>query len=326
MSSFFESKQAFAQRLKELDLSDLSGKFNELGWTSFSVLAFATDYVPGASDGAVFTREIVEKVADTQDVEKYKPRLKRLFTEAYTIGAHDIQTRADGKDTDEPRRMPNAEREHRLKLLQGKFTGFNIEGEMEPSYSLIDRASDMCETGVVTYIPWERCTKREQEVCGVKIDKIWKPDSEGRIREVSEAKPVDAVMADNLMLKNALSRRGLALEVANVCTYDSHSQLVETLFEALAATPPPGIRAPDVESDTKGRRGYVDGDLAQVPQRIALQHLGAAPIREGAEGHARLPQIPPAVVAPPRSESERFAADAYAAAPGPGIVRIRLET
>ena len=43
MARFFDSKQTFTQRLQELNLGELQSKFTEKGWSSFSVLAVATD-------------------------------------------------------------------------------------------------------------------------------------------------------------------------------------------------------------------------------------------------------------------------------------------
>ena len=53
---------------------------------------------------------------------------------------------------------------------------------------MIDLASEIYETGVVVYIPWEKCTKRDQEMVGAKSDRVWKPDANGNIREISEQK------------------------------------------------------------------------------------------------------------------------------------------
>lgn len=243
MSRFFDSKQAFTQRLKELGMAELDNKFQEKEWDSFSVLAFATDYVPGSSPPELFIAEIVQPLVgdDAVAINKWKPLLKRLFVEAYTMAAHDIQSRTDGHaDPDDPKRMPNAEREHRLRLLGDKLSGLTLSGELQPSYHLIDLCANMFDSGVVSYIGWEKCAKRDCEIRGVKTEKVWKPDSEGRIRETTSSTPVSADLGSDLQLKYALQRRGLALEVAAVCDYQVHSLWVEILFDSLLGTPPPG--------------------------------------------------------------------------------------
>ena len=245
MARFFDSEHAFTQRLSELGLDDIKQKFVDLKWTSFSVLAFVTDFVPGTSSPDIFTREVITPLVgdDPAVVTRWKPLLKRLFVEAYTMAAHDIQTRTEGPDPDEPRKMPNAEREHRLSTLRRKLPGLNLEGELQPSYHLIDICSAMFESGNVSYISWEKCTKRDAEILSrddAKVDRVWKPDSEGRIREVSAANPPKLEVGSDLLLRYALQRRGLALEIAAVCDFNTHELWVQVLFDALLRPVPPG--------------------------------------------------------------------------------------
>ena len=157
MASIFESVKAFEQRISVLGLDDLSAQFRVLGWDRVSVLAFASDYVPGSSDPEVFIKEVVKPLVgdEAEKQNKYKPLLKRLFTEAYTMAAHDVQNRSEAKDSDEPRKMPSAEREHRLRQLGERLVGLNVEDEMRPSNRLVDLCAAMHDTGIIKYISWE---------------------------------------------------------------------------------------------------------------------------------------------------------------------------
>ena len=49
MASIFESIKAFEQRVKQLGFEELQGRLDEFGCNRFSVLAFASDFVPGVS-------------------------------------------------------------------------------------------------------------------------------------------------------------------------------------------------------------------------------------------------------------------------------------
>ena len=242
MSRFFDSKQVFAQRVDELGMGELINPLKNKGWVSFGILAFVTEFVPGTSPPEIFLNEVVKPlVGDNQaDIDRWKPLLKRLFMEAYTLAAHDIQSRSDGPDPDAPRKMPSAEREYRLTTLQTKLTGLVLEGELLPSHSLIDICSNMFEVGQVSYVPWEKCTKRDAEMNGAKVEKIWKPDSDGRIRESSVSSVPSAELGSDLLLRYTLQRRGLALEVANICDFATHELWVGILFDAMINPPPPG--------------------------------------------------------------------------------------
>ena len=159
MSRFFDSKQVFAQRVDELGMGELINPLKNKGWDSFGILAFVTEFVPGTSPPEIFLNEVVKPlVGDNQaDIDRWKPLLKRLFMEAYTLAAHDIQSRSDGPDPDAPRKMPSAEREYRLTTLQTKLTGLVLEGELLPSHSPIDICSNMFEVGQVSYVGvWRR--------------------------------------------------------------------------------------------------------------------------------------------------------------------------
>ena len=69
---------------------------------------------------------------------------------------------------------------------------------------------------------------------------FWKPDANGHVKEYSETKPGEAIVNSDLLLKYALTRRGLALDVAMVCSFEAHSLLVEALFDSMLAPTLPG--------------------------------------------------------------------------------------
>ena len=267
MSRFFDSKQSFAQRVHELGLGGLMDKFKEKGWESFSVLAFATEYVPGTSPPEVFLDEVVKPLVGTEQpgIDKWKPLLKRLFVEAYTLAAHDIQARTEGPDPDEPRKMPMAEREHRLGLVQKRLAGLVLEGELQPSHHLVDLCSSLYETGQVSYVPWEKCTKRDAEMAGAKVEKVWKPDSSGQIRESSVSSLPSADLGTDLLLRYTLQRRGVALEMANVCDFQVHELWVGVLFDAMLTPTPPGYAEVSWNEPVEARRrGDVQADCQAV--------------------------------------------------------------
>ena len=72
MASIFESAKAFEQRVKVLGLADLMPKFTELGWTKFWILAFASDYVPGSSEPALFVSEVVKPVSGDDEAQQLR--------------------------------------------------------------------------------------------------------------------------------------------------------------------------------------------------------------------------------------------------------------
>ena len=55
-----DSSAVFNDRVNELGLAAHRTNFVREGWTTYASLAFATSYIPGASDEAVFVKDIVE--------------------------------------------------------------------------------------------------------------------------------------------------------------------------------------------------------------------------------------------------------------------------
>ena len=73
-----------------------------------------------------------------------------------------------------------------------------------------------------------------------RVDKVWKPDAEGRIREISAQVPAKVHVGTDLQLRYALQRRGLALEIANVCSYNAHELWAQVLMTAIGRAAPAG--------------------------------------------------------------------------------------
>ena len=68
--------------------------------------------------------------------------------------------------TGRARQLPLAERNARWEWLK-RETGLEFNELMEPSHELCDRANEMAVTNVLSYIPWEKLTKRSDELRGV---------------------------------------------------------------------------------------------------------------------------------------------------------------
>ena len=214
-----ESKVYFTSRLEALGLADLTDSFERAGWTTVSTFAFAANYAPGRADETPFIKEVVIPLLKKED-DPRKAILRRLFMECYTLMCADMQRRAERPAEDaRPAKLPAVEREDRLSLLQKELKGLNITGSLEPSNLLVDKFTEMWDTGEIKYINWEEYTKRSSEVTGGKKDDWWKEDADGKLKRM----PKDAVellhIKDLLNLKGALQRRGVAMNLARLLTF-----------------------------------------------------------------------------------------------------------
>eukprot|EP00972_Heterocapsa_arctica_P068443 10112622-Heterocapsa_arctica.AAC.1 len=95
------------------------------------------------------------------------------------------------------------------------------------------------------------CTKRDQELQGLKKDDMWKPDSLGVIKLVRTDVSVRANVQSDLMLRYALLRRGLALDMADVMAYEVHEEIVRVLMTGCHRAAPSGYAAVTFEQLTR---------------------------------------------------------------------------
>ena len=228
MALSVDSKAVFSEQAKLYGLAEFLPKLTELGWDTFGNLAFCTTYIPGQGDDSKLARDLLTPVLGSAEHPR-AAALRRLHFEAYTVTAADLRRRVERTDADPPRRLPNAEKEERRKLVADRLgPGLRLEGQLDPSYGLIDLATGFYEDDRLQYIAWEDCNTLNQEVEGTRKVKVWKPDHSGLIREsLVDEVAAKADVSTDLLLKQTLQRRGLALEMGDVLCVDLREKLVD---------------------------------------------------------------------------------------------------
>ena len=126
--------------------------------------------------------------------------------------------------------------------MQAAVPALVLEGELEPSRLLVDKIAQMVKEGVLKYVPWEEGTTRADELAGLKKDKVWKADSNGVVKEAAVDRAVLTSLAADLRLKYALQRRGLAMEMGNLCSFAHHERWANKLLAEYLREPPPGYK------------------------------------------------------------------------------------
>jgi len=241
-----DSVPVFEDRVRAPGLEAHLERFRALGWTTLASLGFASDYVPGQSDAAVFTSDIVVPVLREADhVDRF--RLRRLYVEAFSLAASEIRRRCETGEDDTPRRLPLLEREDRRRRLAERLVGVRVEGDLEPSHALQDLAYALYDGNVVKYVPWEACTKRAAELQGAKTDKTWRVDSNGFLKESVVSDVPCADIKSDLLLLCALRRRALAFDMADVASYETMEEVTSALLAEYLSTPPPGYARVSLE-------------------------------------------------------------------------------
>ena len=244
--AMLDSEVELKQRVGDIGLGEFWPKFQAAGLNTFGNLAFASAYVPGSGDETSFENDVILPIlGDKKHIRR--PALRRLFYEAFTLCSNDMSRRTEQKSDDSIVRMPPAEREHRRAQLVERLRGLDLNGDLGPSHKLLDQAYELYDKNVVRYIDWWDCTTRGAELAGQKVDKVWRPDHTGTIKEVTVTDHGKARLDSDLRLRNALTRRGLALDMAGVCEFEVHSMWVEALLAEYTRDPLPGYSTVSTE-------------------------------------------------------------------------------
>ena len=219
--SALDSVAVFEQRARELGVLDselLVAKAN--GWKSYAGFAFSCNYVPGAPDDTAF-RAMCSTLTASGGSEPEAARLtvlRRVFFESYTLAAAELKAKVERRDEDTPRRMANPERDQRHTDQQARLSGLDLEGELDISYALDDFVNNMFEENQLRYCPWERCTKRLQEIRGISRDPVWKPIN-GVVTQINISADLKADTSTDLLLGYTFQRRSLAFDRSRLISF-----------------------------------------------------------------------------------------------------------
>ena len=231
-----DSKAQFSARLAALGLSSLQENFNKIGCSTIATFAFGANYAPKGDENVFLEEIVVPLTGDKKSI--LKPQIRRFFFECYTTAAAETNRRAEaGEDDAKPRKLPGPEREERFDVLKKRLSGLRLQEELEPSTLLVDKYSEMQDLGTIKILKWEEYTKRSQEEEGIKKDPYWAEDSDGRFKKFMMSIEETVKVSDNNLLaaRYTLQRRGLAMNIANLLTFEVHELLIHKYFDEMAA-------------------------------------------------------------------------------------------
>ena len=81
----------------------------------------------------------------------------------------------------------------------------------------------------------------------MKRDKHFATDSSGALKERATTPSLRADVSSDLRLELALTRRGAALHMAQVCSFDVHGKLIQRLLREHLREPPAGFTSPSLD-------------------------------------------------------------------------------
>ena len=94
------------------------------------------------------------------------------------------------------------------------------------------------------HIPLDRCTKRSQEMAGVKTIEAFKFNSQGFMMRSTAEELLSSDNGNDLKVRYALVRRALAYDQCNLLAYAVSDQWINRIFHVLYKTPPLHFQQP----------------------------------------------------------------------------------
>ena len=184
-------------------------------------LAFATSYQPGRTDETPFL-ELSKKILGEQATLGAVSTFRRLYFTCHTQCVADMKAEVERRDGEPPMQMPLAERAERHDAQKRRLVGVDVEGDNEPSHTLLDKVMAQRREDVLRYIPPEECTSRVTEIKGAKKPKTVQFDNAGYIK-VQDEDPLDKIsISTSWDLHQAWLRRALAYDQAGLLSFQVH--------------------------------------------------------------------------------------------------------
>ena len=245
MATLLDSEAQFEARALEIGLArPVVDQIKASGVGTLSRLAFAVGQ-PGQAIVPIDVDNFLQGALGRPSTLAESAGVRRLAFEAQTFLVASLRQVVEQRDDGIPKKIGAAERESRMRTLRLELTGLDIQEELEPSHSLLERACQINETNNLKYIEPSVCTSRNMEVQGG--TKAKELAFEGGALVVRERDNKLQVPTDTEMkLSNAFARRGIAFKFARLMTYEQHNRWISFLFTATQRDLPPGYSRPSL--------------------------------------------------------------------------------
>ena len=236
-----DSAAAFEQRLNEV-IQDAVARTAILagGIRSFSTLAFSSGTPQSPPSDEAF-RTFADGVLPAGYNMATYSAFRRLHFEAATLVVAQLKQKVTGDGDEGKQKLPIVEKQARLADQKRRLTGLDIEGELQPSYALIDAVNNMIETSSVLWIAPSKSTSRNQEIQhGSKNLPSVVQLEQHTLKLASQDSSFEADCSSTIQLQWCLQRRALALDQVRLSSWDCQNKWINQLLTTLNTPPPPG--------------------------------------------------------------------------------------
>ena len=198
---------------------------------------------------------MTEFLAKDDSQKHLKTRLRRLYAQAYYSTSVSLSNATEEKDPAAKVTMHIADRVSRTEGLRKRIVGFKLEHHNMPGNALINKANTILVTGVVRWIAWIICISRasehreEPEIKGLRVT------ADGLLTQ-DVVKDLVTSVCGELLWDYALRRRGLAMDISGLMTFEAHNDWHDMLKD-FPENPACRLQAHQLVTDQGGRPSSV---------------------------------------------------------------------
>ena len=273
-----DSEAAFEQRLREV-MPSIPARQAVLngGVKTFSGLAFSCGTPQNPPSDEAFRGFSDTILPPGYDMATYSS-FRRLHFEASTLVVAQLKARVAGDPDEGRQKLPIVEKQARLEDQRQRLAGVDVDGELQPSFHLIDAVNSMIETNTIQWIAPSKCTSRDMEVLqGAKnLPSVVQLEQHTLKLSAPDAN-LEAECGSALQLQWCLQRRALALDQVRLSSWECQSKWISQLLTTMNTPPPPGHGRVSIEQVVKAdKQLWTEIGKAYTGQVVAAMG-GAAP-------------------------------------------------
>jgi len=253
MANLLKSAAAFKEKaadcgLLEGQLSVLAGK----GIDTLATLAYVLT-TPGVTPSEQALRELLDSTSPESVSLQALASIRRLTFEAQTLCIAQIKASIDTEGETKVELAP-AERSQRISAQRKRLAGFDLTGPLENAYANYVYVSSMVEHDHPQWLELHRFIPRSQEISREKPGKEVVLDESAKL-SIRDRRTKDRCQIQNeLQLAEAMTRRALACDLLQVCTFAVMEKWHRFLLNKLSTPPPPNYRPTSMEQVLRADR------------------------------------------------------------------------
>lgn len=242
MGSELDSAVEFERRAKALGVDDIVIQtLKAENVDTYGKFAFSVAYAPGAADETPLL-QMITRVAGDPPPPAQAAAMRRLFWESHTLALADLKQRSEHGSDSVSKKLPASERKARSDAQRGRLTGLTWGPDAEPSHQLVDRFVAMYEENIISYVKPEFCTSRSYEVLNAKQTPSFSLGSDGNLKLKEASHDQECAVNGEMRLREAFRRKALAMDLAQLVSYNVAEEWHAYLFMSLQRETPKGFR------------------------------------------------------------------------------------